>query len=168
METESLQPQLDLAQKALETALAEACGVDVRDVDTGELIRIEETLARASQAAKTAVSVRLKLRARRKQESPPVPDDRPITQRIFDDYRGKRWHVFAVHPLSTRSDRVALPPEYREGWLTFESADEMRRVAPIPVGWEELPLEELRRLCHRAPSTPKRLQGPNQPFKPQG
>jgi hypothetical protein len=62
---ESLQPKLERAQKALETALEEACGVDVRDVDTLELIHIDETLAVASQAAKEAVSVRLKLRMER-------------------------------------------------------------------------------------------------------
>lgn len=159
MEGESLEPQLDKAQKALETALTEACGVDVHDVDTGELIRIEETLATAASAAKDAVSVRLKLRARR-QADRRVADlaDAPprVIQRIFEDIRGKRWVVHAVQPTSPASERVALPEAFRSGWLTFESPDETRRVAPIPADWEDLPTDVLRDLCYKAPATPKR------------
>ncbi|MGH7637811.1 MAG: hypothetical protein ACREOK_09165 [Gemmatimonadaceae bacterium] len=55
MEMEPLQPALDKAQKALEVALEEACGLDLSKVDTGELIRIEETLVSAHRAAKDAV-----------------------------------------------------------------------------------------------------------------
>jgi hypothetical protein len=159
MESESLQPQLDAAQRSLEKALSEACRVNLQEVDTGELIRIEETLAAASRAAKDAVSVRLKLRTRRKREPRDTGGEtvaHRATQRIFDDIRGKRWHVYAVHPSAATAERVALPEGYRDGWLTFESAEEMRRVAPIPEGWEELPIDDLRQLCHKAPSTPKR------------
>ena len=158
MESESLKPQLDFAQEKLEKALSDACGVDMRDIDTGELIRIEESLATASQAAKDAVSVRLKLRSYRKAEPRVAPPDVPARarQRIFDDIRGKRWHVYAVHPSSAGAERVALPEGFRDGWLTFESAEEMRRVAPIPEGWDELPIDDLRQLCHKAPGTPKR------------
>lgn len=162
MESESLQPQLELAQQTLEKALTEACGVDLREVDTGELIRIEETLSTASQAAKDAVSVRLKLRSRRKarlQHSPSAPADvaPAITQRVFEDIRGKRWYVYAIRPSVPTPERVALPESFRRGWLSFESADEMRRIAPIPEGWEELPTDDLRQLCYRAASTPKRI-----------
>ena len=167
MENELLQPQLDLAQKTLQKALAEACGIDLRDVDTGELIRIEETLATASKAAKDAVSVRLKLRERRKASRP--ADDAPrVTQRIFEDIRGKRWRVYAVYPSHASPERVALPEPFRDGWLSFEAADETRRVAPVPIGWEELPVDDLRQLCYKAPSTPKRINptDPGQLFKP--
>jgi hypothetical protein len=47
--TRVAQAALKQAQKAFETALDEACGVDLKQVDTGELIRIEETLALASR-----------------------------------------------------------------------------------------------------------------------
>lgn len=172
MESESLQPQLDLAQKTLEEALEEACGVDLHEVDTGELIRIEETLTRASNAAKDAVAVRVKLRRRRNallQQAPRRAEiPARITQRVFDDIRGKRWCAYAVHPSDPTAARVALPEAFREGWLSFESSDEMRRVAPIPVGWEELPVEDLRQLCYKAPSTPKRVNvvDPTQLSKP--
>jgi hypothetical protein len=65
MRRDSLEPKLAQAQQALDSALEEACGVDVRKVNTGEMIRIEETLALAAEAAKEVVSVRLKRRGQR-------------------------------------------------------------------------------------------------------
>ena len=150
METESLQPQIDEAQRALGIALDEACAVDMEEVDTGELIRIEETLALASKAAKQAVSLRLRRRNKRAAETMSAAGAAAVTHRIFDDIRGKRWHVFAVHPSVATTERVALPETFRQGWLSFKSNDEMRRVAPIPDKWEELSIDDLRLLCHRA------------------
>ena len=155
METESLQPALDQAQKALRTALDEACTVDLSKVDTGELIRIEETLANASKAAKDAVSLRLKRRARRAAQ--PQAEPEPITHRVFDDIRGKRWHTFAVHGSEATVERAGLPDAFRHGWLVFESTDEVRRVAPIPARWEELTIEDLRQLCYSAAASPRRI-----------
>ena len=166
MESQSLQPTLMQAQKALETALDEACGIDLKQVDTGELIRIEETLAVASSAAKEAVSVRLRLRSERmkgKQSAAKTvvgsvtsDADKPIAHRIFEDIRGKRWHAFAVQSSPATTARGALPDSFRQGWLVFESSDEMRRVAPIPELWEELSTDDLRLLCHRAQASPRR------------
>ena len=62
MHPDSLEPKLAQAQETLDAALEKACGVDVRKADTGEMIRIEETLAIAAQAAKEVVSVRLRRR----------------------------------------------------------------------------------------------------------
>ena len=174
MEGEVLQPHLEHAQKALETALDEACGVDLKKVNTDELIRIEETLATATKAAKEVVSIRLRRRQQRggkpRQAEPtervqgPAADVLPgIRQRIFDDFRGKRWRVFAVYPTTSTIDPAALPAAFREGWLSFESEDEKRRIAPIPEGWEELSTEELRLLCHRARKAPKRPSNPIPP-----
>lgn len=64
MHRDSLEPKLALAQQALDTALEEACGVDVHKANTGEMIRIEETLEIARNAAKEVVSVRLRRRAK--------------------------------------------------------------------------------------------------------
>lgn len=163
MESQPLQPTLAQAQKALETALDEACGVDLKKVDTGELIRIEETLSIASEAAKEAVSVRLRLRSERvkKKQGAVKPaaaadTDKPVAHRVFEDIRGKRWHAFAVQSSPTTAERSALPDSFRQGWLVFESVDELRRVAPIPERWEELTTDDLRQLCHQAESAPRR------------
>ncbi|HET6762773.1 MAG TPA: hypothetical protein VFH27_03850 [Longimicrobiaceae bacterium] len=43
-----------------------------------------------------------------------------------------------------------VAPEYRKGWLAFESGGERRRMVPVPPGWDELPDAELAALCHRA------------------
>jgi len=170
MEREPLEPKIREAQKELKSALDEACSGDVEEVDTGELIRIEESLAVASKAAKQAVSLRLKRRNERRKadragggaesegEEPRQAEAHvEATHRVFDDYRGKRWHAFAVHPSAATAERSALPESYRHGWLSFESSDEMRRVAPIPESWEGLSIDDLRHLCAGATPTPKRI-----------
>jgi hypothetical protein len=59
-----LRPTLADTELQLQSALDEVCDdAVVEDVDTGELIRIEEGLAIASEAAKKAISLRKKIRA---------------------------------------------------------------------------------------------------------
>jgi hypothetical protein len=57
-----LRPQLAEAQQTLDSALKEACAMDVSTANTGELIHIEELLAIANDSAKKAVSVRRRLK----------------------------------------------------------------------------------------------------------
>ena len=60
----------------------------------------------------------------------------------FTDSTGTEWDVFEVHPSQGRT--VSRVPEaFREGWLCFQSADERRRLAPIPVGWEQWDVDTL-------------------------
>jgi hypothetical protein len=156
----SLEPQLIEAKQTLETALGEACTADVENANTGELIRIEETLAVANEAAKEAVSIRLRMRrergsSKRKGSDPRQPDN-AIPHRVFDDEEATRWHVFAVRRASDSPERAQLPEAYRTGWLVFESAGELRRIAPIPDHWEDFSVDELRQLCHDAASAPRR------------
>jgi len=71
--------------------------------------------------------------------------------RHIRDEAGVEWKVF----LTTRgSDAVSrehsLPEAFREGWLVFESANEKRRLAPIPANWEALSNEALIALCAKA------------------
>ena len=71
--------------------------------------------------------------------------------RQFRDETGTEWKV-SLTPRG--SDAVSrdhyLPEAYREGWLTFESTQEKRRLAPVPPDWESMPIEELVRLCGKA------------------
>jgi hypothetical protein len=165
---EMLQPQLLEAQQVLAKALDEACAPDLDEIDTGELIRIEEALAAASKAAKQVVSLRLVRRNQRRgrlgkqgasaepqgQAADPAPA--VATQRVFEDFKGNRWHAFAVYPSEATTERAALPVAYRDGWLAFKSDTEMRRVAPVPPNWIDIPIDELRELCHKAEVAPKR------------
>ena len=51
---------------------------------------------------------------------------------------------------STGLRRVKLADGFSDGWLTFESGPERRRLSPIPAHWELAPAEELSALCARA------------------
>jgi hypothetical protein len=95
--------------------------------------------------------------------------------RHFRDKAGVEWQVF----LTARgSDAVSrehfLPEAYREGWLVFESAEEKRRLAPVPANWESLPNEQLAALCAKAsPQLPRTRGAPeakpstsSEPLKP--
>jgi hypothetical protein len=58
-----LRPQLEGLQTKIEQSLDEVCATpSLKDINTGELIKIEETLAIAAEAAKEAVSLRRRLR----------------------------------------------------------------------------------------------------------
>jgi hypothetical protein len=58
-----LRPQLERLEDKIEQSLDEVCASPpVKDANTGELIKIEETLAIAADAAKEAVSLRRRLR----------------------------------------------------------------------------------------------------------
>jgi hypothetical protein len=50
----------------------------------------------------------------------------------------------------TSQRRITLSEGYGRGWLTFESLDEKRRLIPIPAGWEDISLGELRVMWEKA------------------
>jgi hypothetical protein len=170
-EPDILRPKLVRAELSLKHALDEVCHLDVRAANTGELIRIEEVLAIANEAAKEAVSVRRKLRQSEPGDSDesehsngqPTDDERTRrqesglgAQREFDDARGVRWIAFAVYPSSTRVARSGLRAQYRDGWLAFDCGVETRRLAPIPDDWLDMSIEALQAACDRAEVAPKR------------
>ena len=55
------------------------------------------------------------------------------------------WRVWDTLPL-----RGAAFGPFRAGWLTFDDGAERRRLAPIPPGWAELPVERLAALLRQA------------------
>jgi hypothetical protein len=149
---ELIRPELAKAQKKLEVAMDEACDSDVKDADTAELVRIEESLGVARAAAKEAISVRERLRGEREQDQKAREN-----HRRFDDATGKRWDAFAVYPSAATMGRaVALPDPYVRGWLSFDSGTETRRLAPIPDGWREMSEAALLRLWEKAEVAPRR------------
>ena len=74
-QTEALRPQLEKAEQQLDRTLEEVCETPVAArLDTGQLIRVEESLALATEAAKEAVSLRRKMRADRDRTTSPSSD----------------------------------------------------------------------------------------------
>lgn len=100
-----------------------------------------------------------------------------MAHRKVQDENGRWWDVWDTHPTiidrragrdrrtggrpvgdrrQKSEPRVAVEPEFRGGWLAFQSGAEWRRLAPIPDGWERLPEQELLALLDRAGATAAR------------
>ena len=155
-DSEALGSTLQRASAALKSALGEACRVDIDRADTGELIRVEEVLAIANEAAKEAVSVRRRLAIERGPDlATSDVQTAQSTSREIDDEYGVRWAAFEVHP-TTSTDRLSVRERFRDGWLAFDSGIETRRVAPIPGDWHGLADEGLLELLRGAEFVPRR------------
>ena len=73
-----LRPQLQKVEQQLDRTLEEVCETPVAArLDTGELIRVEESLALAAEAAKEAVSLRRRMHADRQRDDGGVHDPAP-------------------------------------------------------------------------------------------
>ncbi|HJQ18848.1 MAG TPA: hypothetical protein VJ867_00775 [Gemmatimonadaceae bacterium] len=166
-----IEPRIDRAQKQLAEAVDEACKMDIRRADTGQLIRVEEALDAAARAAKDAVSLRLKRRTERQADAAvqqQVASDAKQDHRTFVDRSGVVWAVFAVRPSNRSVEAGSLPEKFNQGWLSFEHGDEVRRFAPVPEDWQSLADLELRQLWDQADISVKRittLQTPEEKLK---
>ena len=70
----------------------------------------------------------------------------------FTDASGMNWRVWNTVPVSG----AVINPGFEKGWLTFESdAGALRRLAPVPVGWEQLPEHRLMELLDEANEVPR-------------
>ena len=67
------------------------------------------------------------------------------------DSAGVSWRVWTTRPANPRT----VVEELRDGWLTFDSAEDRRRIAPIPKGWESFTDERLELACRAALSVRK-------------
>lgn len=74
-----------------------------------------------------------------------------MASRIFVDAEGRTWRVWSTIP----GGRSVLRSEFAGGWLTFESGEERRRLAPIPTGWESASETHLAALCRAAQEAPR-------------
>ena len=102
-----------------------------------------------------------------------------MAYRTFLDDNGRYWQVWESHPhiferrkgdrrqgsaewkgperrlssdrrLGERTRSSLVDPRLASGWLTFESFTEKRRLAPVPLRWDELPVSDLLALWERA------------------
>ena len=91
---------------------------------------------------------------------------------------GRTWQAWAVAPVEPEAPTVAnaadpatseprqrrriqveLGPQWANGWLTFETPGEKRRLAPYPPGWWEFSDEVLAELCMMAATVrPQRVR----------
>lgn len=89
--------------------------------------------------------------------------------RSFADDMGTVWDVWEVRPahVERRTPALAFGPHLQEGWLAFQSGDDRRRLAPIPSGWQQLGVAELRALLRQSePVAPRRSAGEDRPSAP--
>jgi hypothetical protein len=138
------------AAHAAERRLTEVCALTtLTEADTGELIRIDALVDEASDALKRAILLRRRKRAddaardaeRAAYEAMAGLEEEAsgeATHRILRDRRGVRWDVFAVYTDALMAARWHLKPPFAQGWLCFDSVEERRRLAPIPVQWYRL------------------------------
>jgi hypothetical protein len=174
-EPDQLRPALERAQSELDSRLAEACENHEADESTGKLIRLEELLTDAAQAAKEAISIRRRLGADRRQgeqsadatsesaATTPAPADAAEGIRDFVDANGKLWHVWEVpaEQLSARARPGTYAGDFEGGWLAFEAqADgERRRLPRYPRDWRQLTNERIESLCRDAHPVMRRPRG---------
>jgi hypothetical protein len=79
--------------------------------------------------------------------------------REFRDSQGVNWRVWPTLP----QQKSAHPRTLHDGWLTFECAESKKRIAPIPDGWEYIPITDLERMCDGAEELKPRRSNPNAP-----
>jgi hypothetical protein len=174
--SDRLVPELRDAELSLESALEEACATPpANEADTGELIRVDELLEAASDAAKRAISLRRRRRADETQRAgrATIGDveagtTAAATHRVFADARGVRWDVFAVHPEAALPVRAPLKGSYSKGWLSFDSGTEKRRLSPIPEDWQRMSDEQLAQLLERAEVASRRTTRSRRRGGPEG
>ena len=107
---------------------------------------------------------------------PGLAEHGPMAIRDFTDSAGVTWRVWSTTPARG----AVFEHSHKAGWLTFESAEVRKRLAPIPPGWEEATVERLDLMCRAAdvvrrrsgaaPMTPDpdAPQEPDRPGRPEG
>jgi hypothetical protein len=73
-----------------------------------------------------------------------------VAYREFVDDAGVFWRVWDTYPIAATTLRN-VSPVYANGWLTFESETERRRLAPIPEHWEMASRDAIGDWCANAP-----------------
>ncbi len=170
-EPEQLRPALERVQSELDSRLAEACENHVSSESTGQLIRLEELLTNAAEAAKEAISIRRRLSADRRasSEDATASDPAAATGTAFDptegirdfiDANGRLWHVWEVPPeqLIARARPGTYAGDFEGGWLAFESGDgdERRRLPGYPREWRDMTNDRIEGLCRDAKPVTRR------------
>ena len=75
-----------------------------------------------------------------------------MAYREFVDSAKVHWRAWATYPTVGK----VLSKGFENGWITFESHTECRRLAPIPSGWEDFPDAKLVLLLKAATAARKK------------
>ena len=72
--------------------------------------------------------------------------------RNFRDSAGIEWTVVEIEAsaLSSLPRSSLRHPEFKDGWLLFQSDGCRKRLAPYPKSWREMSGDELEELCTQA------------------
>lgn len=84
---------------------------------------------------------------------------RGMPVRNFTDSSGIQWRVWSTVPTTS----TVLSRDFERGWLTFESTESLRRLAPIPKDWAEAGSTKLELMLRAAREVPRRTGLPTQP-----
>jgi len=85
-----------------------------------------------------------------------------MPSRNFADSSGVNWQVWNTVPITG----AVINPGFEKGWLTFESdAGVLRRLAPVPDGWDDLPTQQLLLLLEKSNVVPRHT-GPMRRVEP--
>lgn len=165
-DSESQHSTLEEAERELKARLEEACAVStpVRDESTAELIRLEEALSGAAEAAKETVAFRQQKDSARDAARDRAPSREPESNlREFTDSSGVAWKVWEVIPGEPRS--ATFTADFVAGWLCFETTDASicRRLPHHPPDWRSLPPAGLERLLADARVAKRRGASGEQP-----
>ena len=70
----------------------------------------------------------------------------------FRDSAGIEWtiHEIQASTLGSLPRNSLRYPEFKDGWLLFQSLGARKRLAPYPREWQSLSSEELEELCRKA------------------
>jgi hypothetical protein len=79
--------------------------------------------------------------------------------REFVDSKGVTWRVWRTSPRSG----YVYTERLRDGWLTFESVQQRRRLAPVPAGWADATPDRLDLMCRAAEPVRRRSRPVIQP-----
>lgn len=72
-----------------------------------------------------------------------------MPSREFEDIDGAKWTVWDTIPSRPQT----TSPQFREGWLSFKLNNidsAVCRLAPIPDGWEQAPVDRLHEYLKKA------------------
>jgi hypothetical protein len=160
---DSLQKQLDDAEKELRRRLEEACEAEAKGVSTestDEIRRLEDKLLAAAAAAKQTIAARSQMARPQRVEGESNKD--AVGVREFSDDEGRAWRAWSVVPGQSRATSTGgqFLGDFKNGWICFEGIESSarRRVTYPRDKWPDITDDDLRRLLKQAIDAPIRVK----------